>query len=247
MNAGKRARGFKLSIGSSNSTMASFIVFRGRRRLSLQVDDMTVEKIAMIFQVHPHSLYFTDDSIRGILPGPEGAFSLTDLKDGGHYEVHGESTADEGSQGQNPAARFAFRRPSSSALPVASGALPAPRAVGPKLNTRNVFIAELVDGRPVTRKTVAVRFSEFEASVNSISVKVVEALGDDEPIVLVDSHANEILDCEGNRGSAFWKQHARKIFAVPQDQMQRTGGGGRIIKEGEKVKLSVINCIPKST
>ena len=66
---------------------------------------------------------------------------------------------------------------------------------------RNVFIAEVVDGRPVTRKTVAVRFSEFEASVNSISVKVVEALGDDEPIVLVDSHANEILDCEGNRGT----------------------------------------------
>jgi hypothetical protein len=50
-----------------------------------------------------------------------------------------------------------------------------------------------------------------------------------------------------NTGSAFWKQHARKIFAVPQDQMQRTGGGGRIIKEGEKVKLSVINCIPKVT
>ncbi|CAL8269183.1 unnamed protein product [Boreogadus saida] len=30
--------------------MASFIVFRGSRRLSLRVDDMTVEKIAMLFQ-----------------------------------------------------------------------------------------------------------------------------------------------------------------------------------------------------
>ncbi|CAL8338233.1 unnamed protein product [Boreogadus saida] len=30
--------------------MASFIVFRGSRRLSLRVDDMTVEKIPMIIQ-----------------------------------------------------------------------------------------------------------------------------------------------------------------------------------------------------
>ena len=59
---------------------------------------------------------------------------------------------------------------------------------------RNVFIAEVVDGRPVTRKTVT-------GTVNSIREKVVEALSDDEPIVLVDSHANEILDCEGNRGT----------------------------------------------
>ncbi|CAL8394796.1 unnamed protein product [Boreogadus saida] len=213
--------------------MANFIVFRGSRRLSLRVDDMTMEKIAMIFQVHPHSVYFTDDSNRGILPGPEGAFSLTDLKDGGHYEVHGESTADEGSQGQNPAARFAFRRPSSSALPVASGALSATRAVGPKLNTRNVFIAEVVDGRPVTRKTVAVRFSEFEASVNSIRDKVVEALGDDEPIVLVDSHANEILDCEGNRICIVEAACKKDLCCSPRPDAENRGGG-RIIKEGEK-------------
>ena len=42
---------------------------------------------------------------------------------------------------------------------------------------RNVFIAEMLDGRPETRKTVTVRFSEFEASFNSIREKVVEALG----------------------------------------------------------------------
>ena len=55
MNAGKRARGFKkIHIKTfqtfhwvSHSTMASFIVFLGSRR----VDNMTVEKIAMIFQV----------------------------------------------------------------------------------------------------------------------------------------------------------------------------------------------------
>lgn len=28
-----------------------------------------------------------------------------------------------------------------------------------------------------------------------------KALGQDEPIVLIDSHGNEIMDCEGTRGT----------------------------------------------
>lgn len=66
---------------------------------------------------------------------------------------------------------------------------------------RNVLIAEVVDGKPETRKTVTARFSEFESSVGSIRAKVAEALGQDEPIVLIDNHGNEIMDCEGTRGT----------------------------------------------
>lgn len=65
---------------------------------------------------------------------------------------------------------------------------------------RNVLIAEVVNGRPETRKTVTVKFSEFEASVASITNKVSEALAQEEPVVLIDSHGNEIVDCEGTRG-----------------------------------------------
>ncbi len=65
---------------------------------------------------------------------------------------------------------------------------------------RNILI-EVVDGKPETRKTVTVRFTEFEFSMGSIRAKVVEALGQDEPVVLIDSHGNEIIDSEGTRGT----------------------------------------------
>lgn len=65
---------------------------------------------------------------------------------------------------------------------------------------RNIFLAELVEDRLETLKTVTIKFSEFESSLATVKAKVVDALGHDESIVLVDSHHNEIMDCEGTRG-----------------------------------------------
>lgn len=66
---------------------------------------------------------------------------------------------------------------------------------------RNVLIADVVDGRPQTSRAVTVNFSDFEASVPAITAKVVEALGQEETVVLIDNHGNQIVDCEGTRGT----------------------------------------------
>ncbi|KAK7938987.1 hypothetical protein WMY93_002313 [Mugilogobius chulae] len=177
-----------------------YVVFRGNKRISLRGEDLTTGKIAMIFQVRADSIYLTDDHNRAVLPLPNGAFESQDLLMSSHYEVHGESSASEGeasTSGQTPI-RFAFRRPSNS-TPTASTNHPSSRAASLKMLQRNVFIAELLDGHLETQKTVTIKFSEFEASVNNIKAKVTEALGHDEPIVLIDSHQNEIMDCEGTR------------------------------------------------
>lgn len=55
---------------------------------------------------------------------------------------------------------------------------------------RNVFIAGVVNGKLETNKMVTVRFSEFEACVQSIINKVTEALGQQESIILTDSLGN---------------------------------------------------------
>uniref|UniRef100_A0AAV2MPF7 RING-type domain-containing protein n=1 Tax=Knipowitschia caucasica TaxID=637954 RepID=A0AAV2MPF7_KNICA len=68
---------------------------------------------------------------------------------------------------------------------------------------------------------------EFESSLPTIKAKVFEALGQEQSIVLIDSHHNEIMDCEGTRGPGFWKQNARKIYAVPEEQLQRLRGNKR--------------------
>lgn len=65
---------------------------------------------------------------------------------------------------------------------------------------RNVFIAGVVNGKLDTNKTVTVRFSEFEAYVQTIISKVTEALGQQESIILTDSQGNEIVDSDGTRG-----------------------------------------------
>lgn len=136
-----------------------------------------------------------DDTNRGVLPGQGGVFDTLELQVSSHYEVHGESTADSGEGSSQTPARFSFRRP-FSVDPCASATQPqsGPRASGIKMLQRNIFIAELVEGKLDTQKTVTVKFSEFESSVASIKAKVVEALGQEEAIVLVDSHHSEIID-----------------------------------------------------
>ncbi|XP_053718431.1 uncharacterized protein LOC128757287 isoform X1 [Synchiropus splendidus] len=81
---------------------------------------------------------------------------------------------------------------------------------------RNVFIADVVNGKLESSKMVTVRFTEFEACVATITDKVKEALGEQEPVILTDSQGNKIIDSEGTRGSVYWKQNSRKVFAVPE-------------------------------
>ncbi|KAJ7995669.1 hypothetical protein DPEC_G00246980 [Dallia pectoralis] len=117
----------------------------------------------------------------------------------GHYEVHGDSTTVEKSAGALPssqAARFSFHCPPSTAT---SSSCPIPRSTT-KTFVRNVFIAEFLNGKLETTKTVTVRFSEFEACVALITSKVKEALGQWESFILTDSQGNAIIDSDGTRG-----------------------------------------------
>ncbi|KAM8846644.1 uncharacterized protein ACB058_012916 [Synchiropus picturatus] len=81
---------------------------------------------------------------------------------------------------------------------------------------RNVFFADVINGKLESSKMVTVRFTEFEACVATITDKVKEALGEQEPVILTDSQGNKIIDSEGTRGSGYWKQNSRKVFAVPE-------------------------------
>ncbi|CAL9684742.1 unnamed protein product [Knipowitschia caucasica] len=214
--------------------MDNHVLFRRGRRISFSPDDVTTNKIAMIFQVRADTVYLIDDHNKVILPDQGGAFDNLELLGGGHYEVYGESTNDGGpgegppsTSNQQTPARFAFRRPFSASSTTSPAGFQASKAAGPKMLQRNVFIAELVDGRLETHKTVTLKFSEFESSLPTIKAKVFEALGQEQSIVLIDSHHNEIMDCEGTRGPGFWKQNARKIYAVPEEQLQRLRGNKR--------------------
>ncbi|KAI7799913.1 hypothetical protein IRJ41_018689, partial [Triplophysa rosa] len=70
-------------------------------------------------------------------------------------------------------------------------------------------------------RTVIVRFMEFEATVPGIMAKVQAALNSEEPLTLTDAQGNEIVESEGTKGSLYWKQNARKIFAVSEEEFQR--------------------------
>ncbi|XP_016307009.1 uncharacterized protein LOC107661756 [Sinocyclocheilus anshuiensis] len=187
-----------------------------------------------VLKVHGPSLYITDDNNVALFPAPDGHFSLVDLTPRGHYEVHGESIIEESSPNTpvtpNPT-RFFFHRPVSAAAGSATGSSAVPRATMPKTFQRSVFIAEVVDCKLETSKTLTVRFSEFEASVPGIVSKVKEALGQEDSLILTDGQGKEILDSEGTRGSAYWKQNARKVFAVPQEEFLQ-------LRESKRRRLS---------
>ncbi|KAM4615440.1 uncharacterized protein ACJ7VT_010553 isoform 1-T1 [Polymixia lowei] len=210
--------------------MESYILFRGAKRVTLKEEDMTTEKISRIFQVHGSSLYVTDDTNVAIFPGNDGHFSTVDLRVRGHYEVHGESNdvgEPSGVPGPFNPTRFSFRRPTSAAADSALTARPSARAPVVKTFQRTVFIADLVEGRLETSKTLTVRFSEFEASVMGITSKVNDALEQEDSAILTDGQGNQILDTEGTRGSAFWKQNARKVCAVKEGDLQQLQGSKR--------------------
>ncbi|KAF4114077.1 hypothetical protein G5714_004300 [Onychostoma macrolepis] len=70
-------------------------------------------------------------------------------------------------------------------------------------------------------RTVVVRFMEFEATVPGITAKVQSALNSEEPLILTDAQGNQIVESEGTKGSLYWKQNARKILAVSEEEFQR--------------------------
>uniref|UniRef100_A0A1A7WS95 Uncharacterized protein n=1 Tax=Iconisemion striatum TaxID=60296 RepID=A0A1A7WS95_9TELE len=175
--------------------MDSSVLFKGTKRLTLKEEDMS-------FQVHCASLYITDDSNVAIFPGNDGRFSTLDLRVRGHYEVHG-GVIKRAFILQPP--RFSFHRPPSAAVASASSARPSPRATVAKTFQRLE-----------TSKTLTVRLSEFEACVVGITSKVNEAL-EQEALLMV-------RETEGTRGSAFWKQNARKVLAVREEDFLQLQG-----------------------
>ncbi|RXN22465.1 guanylate-binding 1-like protein [Labeo rohita] len=89
---------------------------------------------------------------------------------------------------------------------------------------KTIFIADLVDGKLETSRALTVRFSEFEASVMGITSKVNEALEQEDSVILTDGQGNKILETEGTRRSAFWKQNARKVLAVKEEDFLQLQG-----------------------
>ncbi|KAK7901496.1 hypothetical protein WMY93_018265 [Mugilogobius chulae] len=88
------------------------------------------------------------------------------------------------------------------------------------MNFRNILIADTDNGTIQTSKTLNVRFTEFEATVDGITSKVQDALEDEEGIILTDGHGMKILDSQGTRGSSFWRQSARKIYAIKESDFE---------------------------
>lgn len=95
-----------------------------------------------VLQVTSQSLYLTGDNNVAVFPRADGHFSILDLKDKSHYEVHGAEAVPDASLniaalGPPPApsssSQFRFSRSASASS--ASPSLP-PRAQSPKYFTR---------------------------------------------------------------------------------------------------------------
>lgn len=153
-------------------------------------------------------------------------FCTLNLIHHGHYEVHGDPD-----QSQLPASRalptaavpFAFmRRPAPAASASTETPRPSPgtpRATGlfpARSFQRSIHVADIVNDKLSTSRTVVIRFLEADATVERITAKVKDALGCDEPITLTDSQGNEIVDSDGTRSSQYWKQNSRKIYATSE-------------------------------
>ncbi|XP_032368028.1 uncharacterized protein LOC116687049 [Etheostoma spectabile] len=205
--------------------MDQYIVFRNNKRVCLREEDMTGEKLSRIFQVSTRSLYLTNDANVALFPGASGVFSSFDLTARGHYEVHGEDEdASSASTNVSTGQRFAFMRtPSTTASSTVSA---SPRAVT-KTFQRSLYLAEVVGGRLIPSRMVVVRFLECEANLQGIIGKVQDAIGSYGPMVLTDAQGNAILESEGTTGSHYWKQNARKILAVQEQEFQELQGKKR--------------------
>ncbi|XP_078022892.1 uncharacterized protein LOC144462609 [Epinephelus lanceolatus] len=201
--------------------MDQYVVFRNNKRVCLREEDMSADKLSRIFQVSSHSLYMTDDANVALFPGASGVFSSLDLNPRTHYEVHGEAE-DTSGPANSTGQRFSFMRTpatTTSSTPQRTASAP-PRATVSKTFHRSVYLAEVVGGRLSPSRTVVVRFLECEATLQGIIGKVQDAIGNHDPVVLTDAQGNAILESEGTTGSQYWKQNARKILAVREQDFQ---------------------------
>ncbi|CAL9697662.1 unnamed protein product [Knipowitschia caucasica] len=64
---------------------------------------------------------------------------------------------------------------------------------------RAVHIGEVMSGKITSSRTVVIRFTESEATVDHITAKVKEALGCEDSLTLTDSQGNEIIDSHATR------------------------------------------------
>ncbi|XP_039890197.1 uncharacterized protein LOC120735063 isoform X3 [Simochromis diagramma] len=92
---------------------------------------------------------------------------------------------------------------------------------------RSVYFADVVGGRLIPNRMVVVRFLESEATLQGIVGKVQDAIGNYNPIILTDAQGNAILESEGTTGSQYWRQNARKILAVPEQDFNCLQGTKR--------------------
>ncbi|KAA0724137.1 hypothetical protein E1301_Tti022212 [Triplophysa tibetana] len=210
--------------------MEQYVLFKGSKRVTLKDDDMSAEKIGRIFQVSSQTLYLTDDSNIAIFPAQSGYFSVLDFTARGHYEVHGDEVEKgvltPGTPLSTPTAsqRFSFTRNTPPSAAAGSG---PPKAAMTRSFQRSIYIADLVNGKLRPSRMVVVRFMECEATVHGIIGKVQDALGSYDPVILTDAQGNEILDSEGTKGSIYWKQNARKVFAIAEHDFTEFQGSKR--------------------
>ncbi|XP_057208894.1 uncharacterized protein LOC130565819 [Triplophysa rosa] len=99
---------------------------------------------------------------------------------------------------------------------------------------RSIYIADSVHGKLRPSRMVVVRFLECEATVHGIIGKVQDALGSYDPVILTDAQGNEILDSEGTKGSLYWKQNARKVFAISEQDFTEFQGTKRKRSSSQK-------------
>ncbi|XP_028283980.1 uncharacterized protein LOC114450189 [Parambassis ranga] len=212
--------------------MDQYIVFRNNKRVCLREEDMTGEKLSRIFQVSIRSLYLTDDT--------NVVCFLEHLVFSAHWTLIQElimrfMVRQETSASSNTMSpRFSFMRGPAGAVSstLQQTAHAPPRATVSKIFQRSVLLAEVAGGRLSPSRMVVVRFLECEATLQGIIGKVQDAVGSHDPIVLTDAHGNAILESEGTTGSTYWKQNARKILAVKeqdyeemQDKKRRKSSG----------------------
>ncbi|XP_029905488.1 RING finger protein 141-like [Myripristis murdjan] len=78
-----------------------------------------------------------------------------------------------------------------------------------------------------------------------ITNKINDALEDS--VILTDGQGNQILDTEGTRGSAFWKQNARKVCAVKEGDLQQLQGSKkrRLSRRDDNGLDAVLDTIEK--
>ena len=64
-------------------------------------------------------------------------------------------------------------------------------------------MSEVMEGKLISTRVVIVRFTEAEATVSAILVKLKVAMGDEEDYILTDTLGHEIVESEGTTGEKY--------------------------------------------